>query len=63
VLLVKAVWEGCEATARVRTPTFDATTTAAAPLDDTGTAAVGADDDVDRADAEGLTWISIWFWA
>jgi hypothetical protein len=36
-------------------PTFDATTAAAAPVDETGTAAAATDDDVERADTEGLT--------
>ena len=36
-------------------PTFDATTTAAAPVEDTGMAAVTADDDVECAETDGLT--------
>ena len=36
-------------------PTFEAMTTAAAPVEDTGTAAATADDGVERPDTEGFT--------
>jgi hypothetical protein len=36
-------------------PTFDATTAAATPVEDTGPVAVAAADELERAEAEGLT--------